>query len=187
MTTVYYDPPFDDEARRNDWYHGDLIVSSPSKASSPSASSQKSLVKEAFAPLDPETRSSISRWRNMPRSSASCRRPLSTIPRPKTLCAISSTMRAIVDIEKSTYTRCQSCAARRANGAFDLPGIACFASASPTRRRQRCPRKSIIDYNTAAPDNTITFLHHNISNSSKKLSQLQFPVQQQHHQEPRKP
>ena len=55
MTTVYYDPPFDDEARRNHLYEGDLIVLSPSKATLAFCQFAKELVKEAFAPLDPET------------------------------------------------------------------------------------------------------------------------------------
>ena len=32
MTTVYFDPPFDDETRRNHLYEGDLIVLSPTKS-----------------------------------------------------------------------------------------------------------------------------------------------------------
>ena len=55
MTTVYYDPPFDDEARRDHLYAGDLIVLSPSKATLAFCQFAKELVKEAFAPLDPET------------------------------------------------------------------------------------------------------------------------------------
>jgi len=55
MTTVYFDPPFDDEARRNHLYEGDLIVLSPSKATLAFCQFAKELVKEAFAPLDPET------------------------------------------------------------------------------------------------------------------------------------
>jgi hypothetical protein len=55
MTTVYYDPPFDDEARRNHLYEGDLIVLSPSKATLAFCQFAKDLVKEAFAPLDPES------------------------------------------------------------------------------------------------------------------------------------
>jgi len=55
MTTVYYDPPFDDEARRNHLYEGDLIVLSPTKSTLAFCQFAKELVKEAFAPLDPET------------------------------------------------------------------------------------------------------------------------------------
>jgi hypothetical protein len=55
MTTVYFDPPFDDEARRNHLYEGDLIVLSPSKSTLAFCEFAKELVKEAFAPLDPET------------------------------------------------------------------------------------------------------------------------------------
>ena len=55
MTTVYYDPPFDDEARRNHLYEGDLIVLSPSKSTLAFCQFAKALLKEAFAPLEPET------------------------------------------------------------------------------------------------------------------------------------
>ena len=51
MTTVDYDPPFDDEARRDHLYAGDLIVLSPSKATLAFCQFARELVKEAFAPL----------------------------------------------------------------------------------------------------------------------------------------
>jgi hypothetical protein len=55
MTTVYFDPPFDDEARRNHLYGGDLIVLSPTKATLAFCQFARRLIEDAFAPLDPET------------------------------------------------------------------------------------------------------------------------------------
>lgn len=55
MTTVYFDPPFDDEIRRNRLYAGCLIVLSPTKSTLSFFRFAKRLIKEALAPLDPET------------------------------------------------------------------------------------------------------------------------------------
>jgi hypothetical protein len=55
MTTVYFDPPFDDETRRKYLYEGQLIVLSPTESTLAFSRFAKSLINEAFAPLDPET------------------------------------------------------------------------------------------------------------------------------------
>ncbi|MBX3301850.1 MAG: phytanoyl-CoA dioxygenase family protein [Nitrospira sp.] len=55
MNTVYYDPPFSDERRREELYQGQLIVYSPRKSSIAFVDFARELIKEAFKPYDPET------------------------------------------------------------------------------------------------------------------------------------
>ena len=55
MNTVYYDPPFSDEQRREELYHGQLIVYSPRRSSLAFIEFARKLIREAFAPYDPET------------------------------------------------------------------------------------------------------------------------------------
>jgi hypothetical protein len=51
--SVYYDPPFSDEERRQRLYEGQLLVFSPRKASLALCALARGLIEEAFAPLDP--------------------------------------------------------------------------------------------------------------------------------------
>jgi hypothetical protein len=53
--TVYYDPPFTDDERRRLLFDGQLFVYSPRKSTLAFIEFAKSLIKEAFAPFDPET------------------------------------------------------------------------------------------------------------------------------------
>lgn len=55
MNTVYYDPPFSDERRRDELYCGQLLVYSPRKSSLAFIEFARKLIREAFAPYDPET------------------------------------------------------------------------------------------------------------------------------------
>ena len=55
MNTVYFDPPFSDEERRQRLYEGQLIVLSPTKSSLAFCKFARELAEEAFAPLNPET------------------------------------------------------------------------------------------------------------------------------------
>lgn len=54
MSTVFYDPDFDDAERRARLYQGALIVYSPCKAALEFAAFTRSLCEEAFGPLAPE-------------------------------------------------------------------------------------------------------------------------------------
>lgn len=53
--TVYYDPTCSDERRRELLYEGQLLVFSPRKSTLAFVEFARSLIEEAFAPLDPET------------------------------------------------------------------------------------------------------------------------------------
>lgn len=53
--TVYYDPPFSDERRRELLYEGQLLVFSPRKSTLAFVEFARTLIEQAFAPLDPET------------------------------------------------------------------------------------------------------------------------------------
>jgi hypothetical protein len=55
MNTVYYDPPCDDQVRRNNLYEGQLVVLSPRKSSLAFCQFARELITDAFSPLDPET------------------------------------------------------------------------------------------------------------------------------------
>lgn len=55
MNAVYYDPPFSDERRREELYRGQLLVYSPRKSTLAFIDFARNLIKEAFAPYDPET------------------------------------------------------------------------------------------------------------------------------------
>jgi hypothetical protein len=55
MNTVYFDPPFDDETRRRHLYEGQIVVLSPRRSTVAFCDFARELIKEAFAPLDPET------------------------------------------------------------------------------------------------------------------------------------
>ena len=55
MNSVYFDPPFSDEERRQRLYDGQLIVLSPTKSSLAFCKFARELAEEAFAPLHPET------------------------------------------------------------------------------------------------------------------------------------
>ncbi|MGC4098841.1 MAG: hypothetical protein QM706_17155 [Nitrospira sp.] len=55
MNTVYYDPPFSDERRREELYRGQLLVYSPRKSTLAFIEFTRNLIKKAFAPYDPET------------------------------------------------------------------------------------------------------------------------------------
>jgi hypothetical protein len=52
---VYFDPPFDDEERRQKLYEGQLFVYSPRPSSLAFCELARRLIAEAFAPLDPLT------------------------------------------------------------------------------------------------------------------------------------
>lgn len=54
MTIVHYAPSFTDAVRRQELYAGNLVVLPPCKASLDYCEFARSLVREAFAPLDPE-------------------------------------------------------------------------------------------------------------------------------------
>jgi hypothetical protein len=55
MNTIYFDPPFSDKVRREQLYEGQLVVLSPRKSALAFSQFAKELIKDAFAPLDPET------------------------------------------------------------------------------------------------------------------------------------
>jgi hypothetical protein len=55
MATVYYDPEFDDPARRARLYAGDIVVYSPCKAGLEFAEFTRALCQEAFGALAPES------------------------------------------------------------------------------------------------------------------------------------
>ena len=52
MDTVYYDPPFSDERRREELYQGQLLVYSPRKSTLAFIEFAKKMIKEAFVPID---------------------------------------------------------------------------------------------------------------------------------------
>lgn len=54
MTTVYYDSRMSDDERRTALYAGDIFVYSPRKSTLAFADFARGLIREAFAPLDPE-------------------------------------------------------------------------------------------------------------------------------------
>ena len=54
-TAVYQDPNFDDDRRRAELYAGQIVVHSPKPASLALAEFARSLIEQAFAPLDPRT------------------------------------------------------------------------------------------------------------------------------------
>jgi len=53
--TVYYDSPFSDEQRRQLLFEGQLFAYSPRRSTLAFIEFAKTLIREAFAPLDPET------------------------------------------------------------------------------------------------------------------------------------
>lgn len=55
MNTIYYDPPFSDERRREELYQGQLLAYSPRRSTLAFIEFARQLIKEAFAPYDPET------------------------------------------------------------------------------------------------------------------------------------
>ncbi|QPD03599.1 MAG: hypothetical protein Nkreftii_001373 [Candidatus Nitrospira kreftii] len=55
MNTIYYDPPFSDERRREELYRGQLLVYSPRRSTLAFIQFAKQLITEAFEPYDPET------------------------------------------------------------------------------------------------------------------------------------
>jgi hypothetical protein len=55
MSTVYFDPSFNDETRREKLYGGDIVVLPPTQVTLDFCEFARGLIKEAFAPLDPET------------------------------------------------------------------------------------------------------------------------------------
>lgn len=54
MTSVYVDPKLSDDERREQLYHGHLLVLSPTRASAELCEFARELADEAFAPHDPE-------------------------------------------------------------------------------------------------------------------------------------
>jgi hypothetical protein len=55
MATVFFDPSFDDETRRQKLYAGDIVVLPPSSVTLEFCAFAKELIREHFAPLEPET------------------------------------------------------------------------------------------------------------------------------------
>lgn len=55
MNSVYIDPPISDAVRRQQLYEGQLVVLSPRKSTLAFCEFARELIKEAFAPFDPET------------------------------------------------------------------------------------------------------------------------------------
>ena len=55
MNTIYFDPNFPDDIRRKLLYEGQLIVYSPRKSSREFCAFARSLIEEAFSPLNPES------------------------------------------------------------------------------------------------------------------------------------
>jgi hypothetical protein len=54
MNTVYFDPPFTDDARRQHLYSGQLMVFSPRPSSKAFCEFARELIQEAFGSLDPQ-------------------------------------------------------------------------------------------------------------------------------------
>lgn len=54
MTTVFFDPPLDEPARRERLYDGDLVVLSPSPQSAALCAFAQAQIRESFGSLDPE-------------------------------------------------------------------------------------------------------------------------------------
>jgi hypothetical protein len=68
MNSVYLDPPFTDESRRQQLYGGQLIVLSPRESTLAFCDFAKTLIQEAFDPLtrwNLRRRSFICPWRSM--------------------------------------------------------------------------------------------------------------------------
>jgi hypothetical protein len=55
MSTVYFDPSFSEETRRQELYKGNIMALSARQVTRDFCEFAKGLIKEAFAPLDPET------------------------------------------------------------------------------------------------------------------------------------
>ena len=55
MNTIYYDPSVSDDQRRQLVFDGQLLVYSPRPSSLALIRFARTLIEEAFAPLDPET------------------------------------------------------------------------------------------------------------------------------------
>lgn len=55
MSTIYFDPPFSDERRREELYQGQLLVYSPRRSTLAFIGFARKLIEEAFAPFDPES------------------------------------------------------------------------------------------------------------------------------------
>ena len=55
MNTIYYDPSFSDERRREELYQGQLLVYSPRRSTLAFIEFARKLIEEAFAPFDPES------------------------------------------------------------------------------------------------------------------------------------
>lgn len=55
MNTIYYDPQFSDERRREELFRGQLLVYSPRRSTLAFIEFARTLIKEAFVPYDPET------------------------------------------------------------------------------------------------------------------------------------
>lgn len=55
MNTVYFDPSFADEERRQSLFDGQLVVLSPRKSTLAFCEFARGLIEEAFAPFEPET------------------------------------------------------------------------------------------------------------------------------------
>ena len=55
MTSVFFDSTFDDEARRQHLYEGDLLVYCPRPSTLAFTEFARGMIEEAFAPYDPET------------------------------------------------------------------------------------------------------------------------------------
>lgn len=53
--TVYHDPPFGDDERRQRLYQGQLMIYSPRKSSLDFCAFARGMIEAAFAPLDPQT------------------------------------------------------------------------------------------------------------------------------------
>ncbi|MEO8325115.1 MAG: hypothetical protein ABI618_04645, partial [Nitrospirota bacterium] len=54
MNTIYYDPDFGDDIRRELLYSGQLMVFSPRRSSLEFCAFARELIQEAFGSLDPE-------------------------------------------------------------------------------------------------------------------------------------
>src|SRR5918992_28383 len=55
MNTVYFDPSFSDETRRQHLYNGQLFVFSPRRSTLAFCEFARTLIQEAFGKLDPRT------------------------------------------------------------------------------------------------------------------------------------
>jgi hypothetical protein len=51
MNTIYYDPPFSDERRREELYQGQLLVYSPRRSTLAFIEFARKLIKRGFCPL----------------------------------------------------------------------------------------------------------------------------------------